>query len=186
MDKYRVQMIFTKTTLKDAFVLELEKKGDERGFFARTYCREEFRDSGISFVPVQANISYNHQKHTLRGMHYQAAPYEEAKLVSCVKGAIYDVIIDLREDSLTFREWFGIELNAINRKMLYIPKGFAHGFLTLEGDTEVSYLMSEFYKPGAGMGIRWDDPYYNIQWPVKAEVISEKDKNWPYVKERAY
>jgi len=175
-------MFFSKTKLRDAYVLELDRKEDERGFFARTYCENEFEERGIPFTPVQANISYNRHKHTLRGMHCQAAPYEEAKLVSCIKGAIYDVIIDLRPDSPTFNEWTGIELSAENRLMLFVPKGFAHGFLTLKENTEVSYLMSEFYKPGAGRGIRWDDSSFNIDWPAPIAVISDKDKAWPAYK----
>ncbi|MDR8390229.1 dTDP-4-dehydrorhamnose 3,5-epimerase [Aliifodinibius sp. S!AR15-10] len=173
-------MIFTETKLKDAYIINLEKMVDERGFFARTYCENEFENVGISFTPVQANVSYNRHKHTLRGIHFQKSPYEEAKLVNCLKGAIYDVIIDLRPSSPTFNEWIGIELDSKNRKMLYVPKGFAHGFLTLKDETEVSYLMSDFYVPGSGRGIRWDDPYYNIKWPVKAKIISDNDKNWPY------
>lgn len=174
-------MKFSETGLKEAYTIELEELVDERGFFARTFCIKEFAEEGIDFNPVQRNHSYNEYKHTLRGMHYQESPYEEAKLVSCVKGLIYDVIIDIREDSSTLNKWIGVELSASNRKMLFVPKGFAHGFLTLEDDTEVSYLMSDFHKPGVGKGIRWDDPFYDIQWPADVKVISEKDKNWPYI-----
>lgn len=173
-------MKFSETELKEPYIIELEEHIDERGFFARTFCINEFAEVGIDFNPVQRNLSYNKYKHTLRGMHYQEPPYEEAKLVSCVKGSIYDVIIDIREDSSTLNKWIGLEMSAVNRKMLFVPKGFAHGFLTLEDDTEVSYLMSDFYKPGVGGGIHWDDPFYHIEWPAQAEVISEKDKNWPY------
>lgn len=174
-------MIFTQTKLKDAFILDIEKKEDERGFFARTYCKNEFGENGISFTPVQANISYNRLNHTLRGMHYQVSPYEEAKLVSCVNGGIYDVIIDMRPDSPTCDQWIGVELTAENHRMLYIPEGFAHGFITLKRETQVIYMMSEFYTPGSGAGLKWNDPYYNIIWPEKPEVISEKDKNWPFI-----
>lgn len=173
------KMNFTETKLKGAYILDLEKLQDNRGFFARMYCEEEFRKSGISFSPVQGNVSFNQHKYTLRGMHYQEPPFEEAKLVRCTRGAIYDVIIDIRPESPTANEWVGVELTAENRKMIFIPKGFAHGFLTLEEETEVNYLMSEFYKPGAGRGIRWDDPAFNIDWPAEVAVISEKDKNWP-------
>ncbi len=175
-------MKFFETELNDPYIIEIEKHEDERGFFARTFCVNEFAEEGIDFNPVQRNLSYNKSKHTLRGMHYQGSPYEEAKLVSCVNGSIYDVIIDIREDSSTLNKWIGVELSASNRKMLFVPKGFAHGFLTLEDDTEVSYLMSDFYKPGVGKGIRWDDPFYNIEWPAEAEIISKKDRNWSYKK----
>jgi dTDP-4-dehydrorhamnose 3,5-epimerase len=151
-------MIFTETRLKGAFIIEPEKLDDERGFFARTYCQKEFKDHGLNPVVAQCNISFNRVKGTLRGLHYQIAPYEEAKLVYCTKGAIYDVIIDLRASSLTFKKWFGVDLTAENRRMLYIPEGFAHGFQTLEDDTEVFYQMSEFYNPEYARGIRWNAP----------------------------
>ena len=141
-------MIFNETHFSGVFLIELERLDDERGFFARSWCKREFEQQGLNSELLQCNISFNQKKGTLRGMHYQEAPYEEIKLVRCTKGAIYDVIIDLRHDSRTFREWFSIELTDINRKMLYIPKGFAHGFLTLEDNTEVFYQMSEFYTPG--------------------------------------
>jgi len=175
-------MEFIETELNEAYIIELEEHVDERGFFARTFCVNEFAEEGIDFNPVQRNLSYNKFKHTLRGMHYQESPYEEAKLVSCVRGSMYDVIIDIREDSTTLDKWIGVELTASNRKMLFVPKGFAHGFLTLEDDTEVSYLMSDFYKPGVGRGIKWDDPYFNIKWPAEVSVISDKDRNWPTYK----
>lgn len=177
-------MIFKETELKGAYLIELEKNLDERGFFARSFCEKEFQDHGISFNPVQANLSYNERCNTLRGMHYQESPYEEAKLVRCVRGSIFDVIIDLRDGSSTKNQSYGVELNRENRKSLFIPKGFAHGFLTLEPNTEVSYLMSDFYLPGKGRGIRWDDPFYDIQWPGEIHVISEKDEAWPYVKQQ--
>jgi len=172
-------MIFTETTLNDAYTIEPERIEDSRGFFARTFCEREFLECGIVFKPVQTNLSYNRKKHTLRGMHFQALPFEEAKLVQCIQGAIFDVIIDLRPDSSTFNRWTAVELSDSNRKMIYIPKGFAHGFMTLQDETEVSYLMSEYYTPGADRGIRWDDPAFNIDWPADIAVISEKDKNWP-------
>ena len=178
-----MNMRFFETELKEAYTIELEEYEDERGFFARTFCVNEFAEEGIDFNPVQQNLSNNKSIHTLRGMHYQESPHEEAKLVSCVRGSIYDVILDIREDSPTLNKWLGVELSALNRKMLFVPKGFAHGFLTLEDDTEVSYLMSDFYKPGIGKGICWNDPFYNIKWPADVKVISEKDKNWPVCNE---
>jgi dTDP-4-dehydrorhamnose 3,5-epimerase len=172
-------MIFNKTELEDAYIIELQEFNDERGFFARAFCEKEFKDHGIDFRVVQANTSYSSKKHTLRGMHYQEKPHQEAKLIKCTKGAIYDVIIDMRPDSPTFKKWAGVELTEQNRKMIYVPEGFAHGFLTLEDDTEVYYPVTESYTPGAEKGIRWDDPAFNIDWPAKAAIISAKDKSWP-------
>lgn len=172
-------MIFEKTKLKDAYLIKLDKRVDKRGFFARAFCEKEFLEIGQPFSAVQANLSNNIEKFTLRGMHYQVSPHEEAKIVRCVRGAIYDVIVDLRKDSPTVNEWVAAELNADNRHSLYVPKGFAHGFLTLEANTEVFYLMSEFYAQGSGAGFRWDDPKYGIKWPAKPTVISKKDKSWP-------
>lgn len=178
-------MIFNKTDLKDAYIIELQEFNDSRGFFARAFCENEFADHGIEFRVVQANTSYSHKKHTLRGMHYQEKPHQEAKLMKCIKGAIFDVIIDMRPDSPTFKKWMGVELSERNRKMIYVPEGFAHGFVTLEDDTEVYYPVTELYTPGAEKGIRWDDPAFNIQWPVKPQIISEKDQNWPLFDELA-
>jgi dTDP-4-dehydrorhamnose 3,5-epimerase len=172
-------MIFKKTDLKDAYLIELEKLGDERGFFARSYCKKEFQEQGINHTIVQSNISYNKFRHTLRGMHYQAEPHREAKLIRCTKGGIYDVIIDIRPDSPTFKQWIDIELNEENGRMLYVPEGFAHGFLTLKDNTEVMYEVSAFYAPGAERGIMYNDPVFDISWPAEAEVISEKDQQWP-------
>lgn len=171
-------MKFTETELKGAVIVEIEKLTDERGFFARSYCRKEFEAHGLSPDLVQANVSYNIKKGTLRGMHYQITPYEETKLVRCTRGAIYDVIIDLRPDSETYQKWIGIELTASNYKMLYVPENFGHGFQTLTDDTEVTYQVSQFYTPGAERGIRWNDPVFEINWPVEVTVISEKDRNW--------
>lgn len=173
-------MIFRETKLKGAFIIELKRLEDERGFFARTFCQEEFRAHGLNPRVVQCNISFNKQKGTLRGMHYQIAPYEEAKLVRCTRGAIYDVIIDLRPESPTFKQWVAAELTAENRRMLYVPEGFAHGFQTLEDNTEVFYMMSEFYHPECAKGVRWDDPAFGIKWPITSNVtISVKDRNYP-------
>ena len=172
-------MIFTETPLKGAFVVEPEIIKDERGFFARTFCREEFTSRGLNPNVAQCNISFNSKKGTLRGMHYQAEPYAEVKLVRCTKGAIYDVIIDLRADSPTFKKWFAVELAAKDCKMLYIPEIFAHGFQTLEENTEVFYQMSEFYRPEYAGGVRWDDPAFGIEWPTGPRIIADKDRNHP-------
>jgi len=169
-------MIFTETKLNGAFIIDLELIKDERGFFARTWCKNEFEAHGLNINLVQCNTSFNKKKGTLRGMHYQAPPYEEAKLVRCTMGAVYDVIIDIRKESKTFMQWFASELTAQNRKMLYVPEGFAHGFQTLEDNTEVFYQMSEFFHPNHSAGIRWDDPAINIKWPIPEVVISKKDK----------
>ena len=199
-------MLFTETKLKGAFIIELEPIEDNRGFFARSFCKKEFGLHGINMDIAQCNISYNKTKGTLRGMHYQAAPHEEAKIVSCIRGSIYDVIIDLRPDSSTYCEWIAIELSALSceqgaessqlsalssqhlayrlpltahYRMLYVPKGFAHGFLTLENNTEVFYHMSEFYTPGFGRGVRWNDPTFGIDWPEKIKIISDQDLGYP-------
>lgn len=170
---------FTETKLKDAYIIELEKLKDHRGFFARAWCQKEFEAHGLTPLVVQANVSFNNKMGTLRGIHYQIAPYEEAKLMRCTKGAIYDVIIDLRPNSTTYKEWFGLELNANNYKMLYVPENFAHGFQTLEDNSEATYQVSQFYTPGSERGIRWDDPAFSIDWPIEIQVISGKDKSWP-------
>jgi len=171
-------MIFKELNLKGTFIIELEKRIDERGFFARTWCRKEFEAYGLVKEMVQANVSFNRKKGTLRGMHYQVAPYEEVKLVRCTRGAIYDVVIDLRLDSPTYKQWVGVELTSENYKMIYVPENFAHGFITLQDNTEVTYLVSEFYSPGSERGIRYNDPAFGIKWPIPVSVISEKDKNW--------
>lgn len=169
-------MIFEETRLKGSFVIDLEKREDERGFFARSWCENEMKIMGLNTKICQSNISFNKSKGTLRGMHYQIPPHQEAKYVRCTKGSIFDVIIDLRKDSPTFKKWFGVELSQENYKMLYVPEDFAHGFITLEDNCEISYLMTEFYVPDAGATIRWDDPMFNIKWPTKPIIISEKDK----------
>jgi dTDP-4-dehydrorhamnose 3,5-epimerase len=172
-------MIFNETPLKGAYVIDLDKKGDDRGFFARFFCKREFEDIGLDNDIVQINNSLSKYKGTLRGIHYQLAPKAETKIVRCVKGGLFDVIIDLREDSETFGEWFAEELTAENRKMLYVPKGFGHGFMTTQENTEALYLVTEFYAPDYERGIRWNDPRFNIKWPMEPEVISDKDKNHP-------
>ncbi len=171
-------MIFSETKLKGAFVIEPERLEDERGFFARTWCQREFALYKLSSKLVQCNISFNKKKGTLRGMHYQVAPHEEAKLVRCTRGAIYDVIIDLRSDFPTFKQWVAVELTADNRQMLYIPEGFAHGFQTLEDNTEVFYQMSEFYYPECSKGVRWNDPVFSIQWLEAQRIVSLRDQQY--------
>ena len=172
-------MIFKPTHLEGAFLIELQKMEDERGFFARTYCQREFHDHGIPFNLAQCSLSYNRKKGTLRGMHFQASPYQEAKLVSCVQGSIYDVIVDIRPASPTYREYLAVELAADKHNELYVPQGFAHGFLTLQPDTYVFYQMSEFFEPGHARGFRWNDPAFAIDWPAKVELISERDASFP-------
>ena len=171
-------MIFKKTRFKGAFVIELETIEDERGLFARTWCKREFEEIGLNLGLVQCNISFNKKRGTLRGMHYQVAPHEEAKLVRCTMGEIYDVIIDLRPHSPTYKQWLSFNLSAKNRRMLYIPEGFAHGFLTLKDHTEVFYQMSEFYAPECARGVRWNDPAFEIVWPAGVTIISEKDRHY--------
>lgn len=172
-------MIFSETKLEGAYIIELERLKDERGFFARAWCRKEFEDHGLTPRLAQANVSRSTKKGTLRGMHYQIAPYQEAKLLRCTNGAVYDVIIDLRPGSPTYTQWVGVELTAENYRMFYVPEGFGHGFVTLQNDTEVTYLVSQFYTPGSERGIRWDDPTFGIDWPIEVQVISDKDKSWP-------
>ena len=176
-------MIFTKTILKGAFIVEPEKIQDDRGFFARAWCKKEFEDHGLNSSWTQNNISFNLRKYILRGMHYQASPFEEVKLVRCTRGAVFDVIIDLRPDSPTFLKWFGIELNLDNYKMLYVPENFAHGYLTLTDNAEVYYQVSKPYSPDHERGLRWNDPVLGVNWPIGGEpLISDKDKNWPSFK----
>lgn len=172
-------MIFEETKLKDAYLVKLEELTDDRGFFARSWCQREFEQHGLVAHIAQANLSFNRKKGTLRGMHYQVAPYEETKLVRCTRGAIYDVIIDLRPQSVSYRQWIGVELTDANRHMLFVPEGFAHGFQTLADSTEVSYQVSQFYTPGAEQGARYDDPAFGISWPLDVTVMSDKDAKWP-------
>jgi dTDP-4-dehydrorhamnose 3,5-epimerase len=176
-------MTFHKTKLPGVFEIHLEYKPDERGFFARSWCQKEFESHGLNPKVVQCNVSLNKRKGTLRGIHYQAAPYPEAKIVRCTNGAIYDVVVDLRPQSPTFKNWIGVDLTAVNRHMLYVPEGCGHGFLTLEDETEVFYQMSEFYHPELARGVRWDDPAFQIVWPDKIEVISERDRTYPNFEE---
>ena len=175
-------MKFEPAPLKDAWVITLEKLVDERGYFARAFCRKELEDHGINAHVAQCNSSYNDLKGTLRGMHFQTEPAVETKLVRCWRGSMYDVIVDLRPESPTYLQHFGIELTQQNMKMLFVPRGFAHGFLTLEDETEAFYTVSEFYTPSCDAGIRHDDPALGIQWPLAVQVISQKDSSWPLLK----
>jgi len=171
-------MLFTETLLKGAYIIDLERREDDRGFFARSWCQDEFREHGLNPNLAQCNISFNLKKGTLRGMHYQAEPYPEAKVVRCTMGAIHDVVIDLRPGSPTFKKWINVELSADNRRALYVPEGFAHGFQTLVDNTEVFYQMSEFFHPECARGVRWDDPAYRVEWPIREVIISQKDNSY--------
>lgn len=173
-------MILTETPLKGAFVAELKRIADERGYFARAWCEREFADVGVDFRPVQANMSGSVRRGTVRGLHYQVAPHEEAKFIRCVRGAVFDVIVDLREGSPTRGQWYGTELSADNKRALLVPSGFAHAYQTLQDDSEVIYLVSAFYAPGAEKGLRWNDPSIGIAWPITEGVtVSDKDVAWP-------
>jgi dTDP-4-dehydrorhamnose 3,5-epimerase len=173
-------VIFTETELAGAFAVDLERREDDRGFFARAWCANEFTDHGLNPRLVQANLSFNDRKGTLRGMHFQREPAAEAKLIRCTRGSIFDVIVDLRPESPTFKRWVGVDLTAENRTALYVPEGFAHGYQTLKPDTETFYLVSEYYTPEAEGGVRWDDPAFGIEWPDPANAfLSEKDASWP-------
>lgn len=172
-------MIFTKTVLNDAMIVDIERKEDDRGFFARSWCRKEFEAHGLNPNLAQCNISFNPKKGTLRGMHLQVKPFEEAKLVRCTRGSLSDVIVDLRPDSPTYKKHLSAVLTSENRRMLYVPEGFAHGFLTLEDATEVSYQISEFYRPESQLGFRWDDPAFAIAWPAEVRLISDRDRSYP-------
>jgi dTDP-4-dehydrorhamnose 3,5-epimerase len=172
-------VIFTETKLQGAFILELDKREDDRGFFARSWCQKEFQAHHLNPRIVQCNVSFNRMKGTLRGMHYQAAPLAEAKLVRCTAGALYDVIIDLRPDSPTYKQHVSEVLSAANYKMMYVPEGFAHGFQTLEDDTEIFYQMSEFYSPEYARGVRYNDPAFGINWMIGNPVIVDRDRNYP-------
>jgi dTDP-4-dehydrorhamnose 3,5-epimerase len=172
-------MRFTETKLSGAFVVAPELIEDDRGFFSRVFCREEFQLRDLVPNFMQCNISFNRAAGTLRGMHYQVAPHQEVKLVRCTMGAVFDVIIDLRSDSRTYLNWIGIELSADNRRMLYVPRGFAHGYVTLCDNAEVSYQVSEFYAKNSERGVRWNDPAFGITWPIEPRVISNKDNSHP-------
>jgi dTDP-4-dehydrorhamnose 3,5-epimerase len=174
-------MIFEKTTLDGAFLIIQTPAADERGFFARTYCEDEFGEAGLETRFVQHSLSYNAKSGTLRGLHLQREPHAEVKFVGCTRGAIYDVIVDMRPHSPTYRQWQGFELTAENRNQLYIPRGFAHGFQTLCNDTEVRYLISDLYVPAAASGYRWNDPALSVRWPMRPTAMSDKDRVWPLI-----
>jgi len=174
-------MIFSQSYIPDVFVIEPQKLEDERGFFARGFCSNEFKEHGLEENFVQCNLSFNNKLATTRGMHFQRSPHEEVKVVRCVRGAIFDVVVDFRKDSPTYLQWFGVELSSDNRRMLYVPRGFAHGYQTLTDESEVFYHVSEFYTPGSEGGLRWNDPKIGIKWPhpnPKSICISDKDANW--------
>ena len=179
-------MIFTETKLSGVFLIELERLEDTRGFFALSWSAEEFARRSLDSQLAECNISLNNKKSTLRGMHYQAHPHGQTKLVRCTMGAIYDVVIDLRASSPTFKQWVGVELSAKNHLMIYIPKGFAHGFQTLEDNSEVFYQMSHPYMPHSSRAVRWDDPAFDINWPPGERIILEKDRSWPDFNENSF
>jgi dTDP-4-dehydrorhamnose 3,5-epimerase len=172
-------MIFHETKIAGVFEIRLEPLSDERGFFARTWCQKEFDGLGLNSRLAQCSVSYNTRKGTLRGIHYQAAPFAETKVVRCTQGAIFDVAVDLRPNSPTFKDWVGIVLTAENRSSLYLPEGCGHAFLTLEDESEIHYQISEFYNAESARGVRWDDPAFQIVWPDTVKVISERDRTYP-------
>ncbi len=176
-------MKFIKTDFDGCYVIEVEKRIDNRGFFARTWDKDIFKKNNLNHNFVQSSISFNKKKYTLRGMHYQTKPYEEEKLVRCDKGRIFDVIIDIRKDSKTFKKWIGIELSQKNLRMVYVPKGMAHGFQTLDENTEVFYQISQYYSSEHSKGIRWNDPKFSIEWPNELPILSEKDSKYLDFKE---
>jgi dTDP-4-dehydrorhamnose 3,5-epimerase len=171
-------LIFTETSVAGAYLIDVERRDDERGFFARTYCEDELRARGLDANVPQCNISWNRQRGTLRGLHYQAAPHEETKIVRCTRGAIWDVVVDLRAESSTYLQWTAASLTDDNRRALYIPRGVAHGFITLTDDAEVLYMMGASFVAEAARGVRWDDPAIAIRWPIVPVVISEKDRGY--------
>jgi dTDP-4-dehydrorhamnose 3,5-epimerase len=172
-------MHFTETQLVGAYIVDLQRIGDERGFFARAWCQKEFEAHGLLANISQVNVGFSSRKGTLRGLHFQVPPHAEAKFVRCTRGAIYDVIVDLRPDSPTFRHWVAVELTAENHRMLYVPEGFAQGYQTLSDDAEMCYQTTQFYHAGAASGVRHDDPAFGIEWPLPVSVISEADRTWP-------
>jgi dTDP-4-dehydrorhamnose 3,5-epimerase len=173
---------FVETPLAGLYVVEIEPRYDERGFFARSYCSEEFKANGFEREVAQCNISFNEKAGTLRGLHFQAEPHGEAKLVRCTQGAIYDVAVDIRPSSTTYLKWYSAELTSENRRMMFIPEGFAHGFQTLMDDSEIFYVMFESYHPESARGMRWDDPAFGIVWPLASRIISEKDRTYSLIR----
>lgn len=175
-------MIFNKTKLDGVYIIEPELKIDERGYFSRIFCEKEMTKNGINFKIVQISHSLSKKRGLIRGMHFQKNPKAEDRIVQCLRGAIYDVVVDLRKNSATYGRWVAEGLNEQNKKMFLIPKGFAHGFQSLTDSCEVQYFMSEFYSPEHSLGVRWNDPFLNIEWPIENPILSEKDKNWPLIK----
>ena len=173
-------MRFIETRVTGAFIVEPEPRGDERGYFERLWCTKEFTERGLNAAFVQCNGSFSAARGTLRGLHYQTAPYAEVKLVRCIRGAVFDVLVDLRRESPTYLAWLGVELTADRRNMIYVPEGCAHGYMTLEDRSEVMYPVSQFYRPEAERGIRWNDPRFGIEWPDGGpQTVSDKDQRWP-------
>jgi dTDP-4-dehydrorhamnose 3,5-epimerase len=177
-------MRFTQTGLIGAFVIDPDLREDDRGRFFRAWCSKEFAEQGVNFTPVQANMGYSFRKGTVRGMHFQEEPFVEAKLVRCTRGAMFDVVLDLRPESSSYKKWFGVELTSESARMLFVPERCAHGYQTLEDCTEMYYMTSAFYNPSAAAGVRFDDPAFGIQWPLAAAVISEQDRMWPLVEKQ--
>ncbi len=172
-------MKFVESPIQGAYIIEPERREDERGFFARIFCRNEFAQAGLKTDMLQANTGFSRRGGTLRGLHFQIAPHAEVKVVRCTTGRMFDVIVDLRPDSPTWKQWFGLELSQDNHKMLYVPEGCAQGYITLADDTEMYYLTTEVYHPESASGVRYDDPEFGIEWPAAVEVISQQDKQWP-------
>jgi dTDP-4-dehydrorhamnose 3,5-epimerase len=172
-------VLFSPTAIPGVWVIEPERHRDERGFFARTWCAHEFAERALETRVAQCSLSFNHRRGTLRGLHYQAPPFAEVKLVRCTRGALFDIAVDLRPDSPTFRRWVGVELTPENGRALYVPRGFAHGFLTLADATEVAYQISAEYSPAQGRGVRWNDPFFGVAWPGPVEVIAARDRDYP-------
>jgi dTDP-4-dehydrorhamnose 3,5-epimerase len=177
-------LIFSETALSGAYIIEPEKINDQRGSFARVWCRRELEQHGLKGDLAQSNIGFSYRKGTLRGLHFQRAPHREVKIVRCTRGSMFDVIVDLRPESPTYQRWFGVELNDENRRMIYVPEGFAQGYMTLADNTEMNYHTSEFYSAEAASGVRYDDPVIGIRWPLAVTVISEQDRNWPLIGQR--
>jgi dTDP-4-dehydrorhamnose 3,5-epimerase len=176
-----IVVIFNEAVLAGAFVIEPELINDDRGFFARVWCKDELQRRGLDSELLQSNVGFSFRKGTLRGLHFQRFPHAETKIVRCTRGSIFDVIVDLRPGSPTFRRWFGVQLSEENRKMIYVPEGMAQGYITLEDDTEINYHTSEFFHPESASGVRFDDPTLGIEWPVTATVVSQQDRNWPLI-----
>jgi dTDP-4-dehydrorhamnose 3,5-epimerase len=178
------RLIFTETPLPGSYVIDVEKINDHRGYFARVWCERELRQHGLKTNLAQSNVGFSHRRGTLRGLHFQKAPHAEVKIVRCTRGAIFDVIVDLRPESQAYRQWFGVELTEDNGRMIYVPEEFAQGYLTLADNTEMNYHTSDFFSPETVSGVRYDDPALGIQWPFAATVISEQDRKWPFLEQR--